>query len=124
MTTTASARSPEFEPAARQAVGLLESVSRRLQRLAEEADDLGDRNDLSYLSSLAMLAGYRGAQFAGQGGQLDRPVDDTGDLVDLAVSAHKLLVEHTSGLDPFEVLLFVGEVGALCVELRLHGKRC
>jgi hypothetical protein len=122
--TTVPARSPEFEHAARQAVGLLEAVSRRLQRLADEADDLVDRNDLFYLSSLAMLAGYRGAHFvAGAGGDVDPPVEDTGDLVDQAVSAHKLLVEHTSGLDPFEVLLFVGEVGALCVELRLHGKR-
>jgi hypothetical protein len=91
--------------------------------MGEDADDLADRNDLFYLSSMAMLAGYRGARFVGEGIDLDRSVDETGDPVDQAVSAHKLLVEHTSGLDPFQVLEFVGEVGALCVELRLYGKR-
>jgi hypothetical protein len=123
MTSTVSAASPEFQHAARQAVGLLESVYRRLQRMAEEADDQAARNDLFYLSSMAMMAGYRGAHFVGEGVDLDRSVDETSDPVDQAVSAHKLLVEHTSGLDSFEVLEFVGEVGALCVELRLYGKR-
>ncbi len=123
MISTIAAVSPEFESAAAHAVGMLESASGLLQGRWDATDDLLDQTDLLYLSSMAQLAACRGWHFISEGSPVDVAVISVDELADKLAAAHHLLVEHVTGLDTFEVLQFVDEVGALCQGMRRYVQR-
>ncbi len=123
MMSTITAVSPEFESSAARAVGMLGSVSAHLQGMWDTAEDLLDQTDLLYLSSMAQLAACRGWHFISDDAPVDVAVNSVDDVADELALAHHLLVEHVTGLDTFEVLQFVDEVGALCREMRRYVER-
>lgn len=72
-----------------------------------------------YLYSLALLADQRGRHLVGRlPDKID--VDEDRDLAELLDSAHDRLTVQTTGLEPFVVLEFVSEVGAVCRGVRRY----
>lgn len=124
MTTKIHALSPQFDRSAAEAIGVLGSASVQLQRMCAVAGNRRDENDLMYLSSLALLAAHRGRHLVDEIPAVDVVDAARGaaveDLSALLASTHDELIEHTSGLDEFVVLEFVGEVGALCRGVRRY----
>jgi len=127
MISTIAAVSPEFESAAARVVWILDSASRHLQGKWDATEDLLDQTDLLYLSSMAQLVACRGWHFISDDTAVDVAVDvavnSVEELADKLAVAHLLLIDHVTGLDTFEVLQFVDEVGALCREMRRYVER-
>lgn len=119
MTTTTSTTSPEFEQAAVNAIGVLGAATVQLQRMRADVHEFDDEHELMHLYSLALLAGQRGRHLVHEypdeiSVALDR------DLAELLSSSHDQLIDQTSGLEPFVVLEFISEVGALCRGVRRY----
>jgi len=119
MTITTSTASPEFEKAAVKAIGVLEAAKVQLQRMRADVHEFEEERELMYLCSLALLAGQRGRHL------VDEYLDEVNiapdrDLAELLSSSHDQLIAQTSGLEPFVVLEFVSEVGALCRGVRRY----
>ena len=113
MTITTSTTSPEFGQAAVKAIGVLDAAKVQLQRMRADVHEFEEENELMYLCSLALLAGQRGRHLVDE--YLDEvDIAPDRDLVELLCSSHDQLIAQTSGLEPFVVLEFVSEVGALC----------
>ncbi|KAA1397838.1 hypothetical protein [Aeromicrobium ginsengisoli] len=119
MTTATSTTSPEFEQAAVKAIGVLGAAKVQLQRMRADVHEFEDEQELMYLYSLALLADQRGRHLVD-----DYPdevyIAPDRDLTELLSSSHDQLIARTSGLEPFVVLEFVSEVGALCRGVRRY----
>jgi hypothetical protein len=119
MTITTSTTSPQFEQAAVKAIGVLDAAKLQLQRMRADVHEFEEEQELMYLCSLALLAGQRGRHL------VDEYLDEVNiapdrDLAELLSSSHDQLIAQTSGLEPFVVLEFVSEVGALCRGVRRY----
>lgn len=123
MISTITPVSAEFEFSAARAVGMLGSVSAHLQGMWDATKDQLDQTDLLYLSSMAQLAACRGLHFISDETPVGAAVSSVDDVADELALAHHLLVEHVTGLDTFQVLQFVDEVGTLCLEMRRYVER-
>lgn len=121
--TRSTAQSPGFEAAAALAVGTLDSAFAQLQHECSAAEDLRDRTDLMYLTSMAQLAACRGRHFIGAPTTVDETLIRPAEIVSALTAAHILLISCVKGLDSFEVLQFVDEVGTLCRQMRRHDQR-
>ena len=119
MTTTTSTTSPEFAQAAVNAIGVLGATKVQLQRMRADVHEFDDEHELMYLYSLALLAGQRGRHLVDEyPDEVDVAPDR--DLAELLSSSHDQLIAQTSGLEPFVVIEFVSEVGALCRGVRRY----
>jgi len=117
MNTSAPAPSAELARAVVHALGLLELVSDALRR--PRRADVDEYAHLRF-EGLVLLASHRGRHLVDIA---DRPAanpDRSGDLDHLLRAAHSQLVDELTGLEDFEVLEFVAEVGAICGEVTTH----
>ena len=119
MTLTTSTASPEFEQAAVKTIGVLDAAKLQLQRMRADVHEFEEEHEVMYLYSLALLAGQRGRHLVDEYfDEVDIAPDR--DLAELLRSSHDQLIAQTSGLEPFVVLEFVSEVGALCRGVRRY----
>ena len=122
MTTSRFIASPQFEQAAVNAIGVLGTATSQLQRMRADVHEFEPEHELMNLHSLALLADQRGRHLVDLfPDNID--IDHDRDLAELLDSAHEHLIAQTTGLEPFVVLEFVSEVGALCRGVRryVHG---
>jgi hypothetical protein len=117
MNTSAIALSAELERRVVRALGLLERVSDALRRPRRAGVD-----EYAHLrfEGLVLLAWHRGRHLLDADDDLKADSDRSGDLKHLLRAAHSQLVDELTGLEEFEVLEFVAEVGAICREVTTH----
>jgi hypothetical protein len=117
MNTSATALSTELERAVVDTLGLLERVSDALRRPRPAGVD--EYTHLRF-EGLVLLASHRGRHLVDVDDQSAAGTDRSGDLEHLLRAAHSQLADELIGLEDFEVLEFVAEVGAICREVTTH----
>jgi len=119
MTAPRFIASPQLEQATVNAIGVLGTATTELRRMRADVREFEAEHELMYLYSLALLADQRGRHLVGRlPDKID--VDEDRDLAELLDSAHDQLTAQTTGLEPFVVLEFVSEVGAVCRGVRRY----
>ena len=113
----------QFGDAAARAIHLLNSASEHMRERSRQATDLRDGADSFGLSLLASTAAGRTRNLL----TAEQEVDETPALIDdplaLVTEAHDLLLEHTTAMDPAEVLAVVIDVGSVRQQLRHYVDR-
>jgi hypothetical protein len=117
MTTSTPALSAEHERAIVHALDLLELMSDALRR--PRRADVDEYTHLRF-EGLVLLASHRGRHLVDVDDQPATNPDRSGDLEHLLRAAHSQLVDELIGLEDFEVLKFIAEVGAICKEVTAH----
>ena len=118
-----TATSQPFADAAARAIHLLGSASHLMRGQSLQAEDLRDQVDLFGLSLLASTAAGRTRNLL----TAELEVDESPALTDaplaLVAEAHDLLLDHTTAMDPADVLGLVIEVGSVRQQLRHYVDR-
>jgi hypothetical protein len=117
MNTSATALSPELKRAVVHTLGLLELVSDALRRPGRA--DVDEYAHLRF-QGLVLLASHRGRHLVDVDEHPASNPDRSGDLEHLLRAAHSQMIDELIGLEDFEVLEFVAEVGAICTEVTTH----
>ncbi len=117
MNTSATALSSELERAVVHALGLLELVSDELRR--PRPANVDEYAHLRF-EGLVLLASHRGRHLVDVDNHPAADPDRSGDLEHMLRASHSQLVDELTGLEDFEVLEFVAEVGAICGEVPTH----
>ena len=113
---------PSFEAALSRAIGLLASASRQIDQMP-----VADRSPIAsyerlHLSTGALLAANRARQLLPYDLLLDEPDEANDRPTSQVIAAHELLIGQLHGVEPFELLELVAEVGNLCQEMRRHDR--
>ena len=121
-TATATAMSQQFKSAAARAITLLDAASQHLSEHSRRSEDLRDQVDLFGMSLLAFTAAGKARNLVSGVENDDEQAKPT-DPERLVAEAHDILLEHTSAMDPAEVLGLVIEVGTVRQQLRHYVDR-
>ena len=113
---------PSFEAALSRAIGLLASASRQIDQMPVADPSPIAAYERLHLSTGALLAANRARHLLPYDLVLEE-LDEANDSPALQViAAHELLIGQLHGVEPFEVLELVAEVGNLCQDMRRHGR--
>ena len=113
---------PTFEADLSRVMGLLMSASRQIDRMP-----VADRSPMAayerlHLSTGALLAANRARHLLPYDLVLDEPDEANDSPTSQVVAAHELLIGQLQGVEPFELLELVAEIGNLCQEMRRHDR--
>ena len=118
-----TATSQQFYEAAACAINLLGSASHQMRGQSRQAEDLRDQADMFGLSLLASTAVGRIQNLFSCEQEVADSATGDGDPLALVAEAHDLLLEHTTAMDPAEVLAVVIDVGSVRQQLRHYVDR-
>ena len=113
---------PTFEAALSRAIGLLASASRKFGRMTPADPSAAAEYERLHLSTGALLAAHRARHLLPADLLLDEPIDTHTSPTAQVIAAHELLIGQLHGVEPFELLELVAEVGNLCQEMRRHDR--
>ena len=113
---------PTFEADLSRVMGLLMSASRQIDQMP-----VADRSPIAayerlHLSTGVLLAANRARNLLPYDLVLDEPDEANDSPTSQVIAAHELLIGQLQGVEPFELLELVAELGNLCQEMRRHDR--
>ena len=111
-----------FETAVSQAIGLLMAASRQIDQMPPAEATAVSEYELVHLSTGALIAAHWARHLLPVDVLIDEPAVTHAIPIDQVIGAHELLIGQLHGIEPFELLELVADVGNLCQDLRRYDR--